>query len=61
MKRAARVSSIAAVAGTGAGKSTGVTTFTANGVIDNNTPDSSTCTPSANCTGTVVFSKTRVN
>ena len=40
----------------GAGTSTGVTTFTANGVVENNnTPDSSTYTLSANCTGTVVF------
>jgi hypothetical protein len=40
----------------GAGTSTGVTTYVDNGVIvDNNTPDTSTYTLHADCTGTIVF------
>jgi hypothetical protein len=40
----------------GAGTSTGVTTFVANGVVENNnTPDSATYALNANCTGTIVF------
>jgi hypothetical protein len=40
----------------GAGTSTGVTTFVDNGVvINNNTPDSSTYTVQANCSGKIVF------
>jgi hypothetical protein len=40
----------------GAGTSTGVITVNSNGVVvDNNTPDSSTYTIKADCTGTIVF------
>jgi hypothetical protein len=40
----------------GAGTSTGVTTFVANGVVvDNNTPDTSAYTLHANCAGEIVF------
>ncbi|MGD0607509.1 MAG: hypothetical protein ABSA53_28490 [Streptosporangiaceae bacterium] len=40
----------------GAGSSTGVTTFVANGVVENNnTPDTSTYTLNADCSGTITF------
>jgi hypothetical protein len=40
----------------GAGRSTGVTTYSDNGtIVDNNTPDTSTYKVRADCTGTIVF------
>jgi hypothetical protein len=42
----------------GAGTSTGVITVVVSGfVVNNNTPDSSTYTINADCTGTIVFSQ----